>query len=591
MAAKSNTSALQIDKSSFFWVGNCGICHPGGGPAEFDRFGQRYFDPRTGQWGYEVLGRSAAEVGLDGDYTFAPGSGVARPAGHPTPPAEWNKTWVSEPDCLFCHASKRVLDGQANRNWIWRTATLKGMANLRDSDGAVVHSYLAAAAAGQGWFANLELAPTVPGNPPVATKLDLSYRAGVTNGDLVADADGHAAMPGRGIAKTPRDAACWGCHATPDLKKRGRVWFDADKDVHYRAFTRRNDADATNDVPAAEAQACTVCHPADYHHEIAKGDPFEGSVAAERNYRDFLSCRECHADGNAFGAPVPAGGDFHRQGHLDKLACQVCHIPHKEASAQLVVDNAATGVSLSFDTNQFLSADPDDPQNPDKSRWYPSLHLKADSDGVERLFLAKLLNVTWWGAWYHGPDGVANTADDYVRPVPLWRIRKVTGGQALPGATDDNGDGTVEVNRPDEIRLYIDQFRAEPSATPPGLGLAGPDDPDDYALIKGDKFWWLDEFGVVQTFALHAPAPGQPATEVVWLGAKVESAVPFAIDHNVLPKGAALRECVDCHVAPAQMLIGRKVLVDPFGPDAQATPIYREAREILAREGYVFLAN
>ena len=38
-----------MDKTSFWWVGLCGICHPGGGPSEFDRDGEMLYDHETGQ--------------------------------------------------------------------------------------------------------------------------------------------------------------------------------------------------------------------------------------------------------------------------------------------------------------------------------------------------------------------------------------------------------------------------------------------------------------------------------------------------------------------------------------------------------------
>jgi len=593
LAAKSNTDASQIDKSAFFWVGRCGICHPGGGPGEFDRWGQKYFDPRNGEWGFEKVGKTVAEVGLDGDYTFVAGSGVARPQGHPTPPAAWDKTWTSEPDCLFCHAAERTLDGQKNMNWIWRTATIRSMAGLVDSSGNGVPAFMAAAAAGQGWFSKMDLAPPVPDVPPTATVLDLDYTAGITSGELV-DANGSVALLGDAITRTPRDASCWGCHATPDLKKRARVWFDGDRDVHYRYWSGRSDNDPANDIAPDQSQVCSKCHEAGFNHQITKGDPFEGTVAAEFKYANLLSCRDCHADGNTHDAPVPKQDDYHTPGHLDRMSCQVCHIPHKESSAQLVVDNATSGVSTSYNTDVFLSADPLDPQSADKSRWFPSYHVKPDSDGVERLFPAKLLNVVWWGAWYHGADGLPNTADDFVRPIALWRIRKVTGGSAIAGTTDDNGDGTAEVNLPDEIRAYIALLRNDPMAATPGLGLGGNDDPNDYVLVKGDKVWWLDGDGLtgtVEEYHLHAADPANPNPAMDWLGAKLESATAFSIDHNVLEKTTALADCRGCHVNPSPNLLGRKILVDPFGPTPNAEPIYENNREIMRREGFRFFGN
>ncbi len=35
-----------MDKSSFYFVQNCGACHPGGGWGEFDRKGNIYYDDK-----------------------------------------------------------------------------------------------------------------------------------------------------------------------------------------------------------------------------------------------------------------------------------------------------------------------------------------------------------------------------------------------------------------------------------------------------------------------------------------------------------------------------------------------------------------
>ena len=54
-----------IDKSSFYIIKACGVYHPGGGPAEYDRKGNRYDefanDPENG------IIRNADNY-LDGDY-------------------------------------------------------------------------------------------------------------------------------------------------------------------------------------------------------------------------------------------------------------------------------------------------------------------------------------------------------------------------------------------------------------------------------------------------------------------------------------------------------------------------------------------
>jgi hypothetical protein len=85
LAPKTNTSARLIDMTSFdFVTATCGNCHPGGGPLEYDRDGNRYDawmrDPASG------LG-SGGENNLDGDYYKA----------------RWSETGVIEADCLLCH--------------------------------------------------------------------------------------------------------------------------------------------------------------------------------------------------------------------------------------------------------------------------------------------------------------------------------------------------------------------------------------------------------------------------------------------------------------------------------------------------------
>jgi hypothetical protein len=72
-----------IDMTSFdFVTATCGNCHPGGGPLEYDREGNRY-DEYMKKQGM----KSGDENGLDGDYFNA----------------RWTDTGVIEADCLLCH--------------------------------------------------------------------------------------------------------------------------------------------------------------------------------------------------------------------------------------------------------------------------------------------------------------------------------------------------------------------------------------------------------------------------------------------------------------------------------------------------------
>ncbi|MBW6461312.1 MAG: hypothetical protein K0B08_12140 [Bacteroidales bacterium] len=64
LSQKENNSARLMDMTSFsFITAGCGDCHPGGGPAEFDRKGNRY-DRFMVEMGYEPGGVND----FDGDY-------------------------------------------------------------------------------------------------------------------------------------------------------------------------------------------------------------------------------------------------------------------------------------------------------------------------------------------------------------------------------------------------------------------------------------------------------------------------------------------------------------------------------------------
>lgn len=572
MAAKQNTSPSQIDKTSFWYTGVCAVCHPGGGFTEFDRDGRKYFDVKTGLYGYETLGRTASEVALDGDYSEIVTSGASMGAlrnpvgGHEL----WKRTGVAEADCLFCHRADRTVAEGKNMNWIWRSASLRGKDALVDGAGNPVAAYAAASTAAQGWFSLLELDPTVPaGQPPLAKKLEIDYQKGVDAGSLVQDADGALRIPATAIATTPTDYACWGCHITPEVRKRGRVWFDPRKDVHYARFNGLPDTSPPVDSVSMKSTACSRCHPGEGgvngEHNIAKGGTTLGTVRDDTDYRGFRTCAECHTAGPDKDpeAPSPVSPIHTDFGHLDVLSCDACHIPHKSDAADMVVDNATTGSTIIYSTAKFLSEDPLNPAAPGDAKWWPDLKWKKDSDGASRLFPMKTLLSMWWGDW--DTRGTVPTDDDVVVPLPLWRVRQAA--KALPAGAmkDDTGDGTAEVNTVLEIQAWIAALKGNDSH---GNRFAR-----NPVLVKGGAIWY--EQG---TWVAHLETEGT--------GIKVESEHPFAADHNVLPAAAALGSaaaggCAECHNTwsgqPKSRVFDRLILKDPFDPDGK--PVYRTVKD------------
>lgn len=570
MAGKDNLQPSEIDKTSFFYTGLCSICHPGGGWGEYDRDGQLLYNADTGQFGYELLGKSSAQVAHDGDYS------VLNHQNGDIKLAPWDVTGLLEPDCLMCHRTQWTINGEKNMNWIWRAGTQRAREALVDDQGVSAPAFASAPAAGMGW-ANVTLKAGV--SPPQASDVTIDYSKGMANGSVLESA-GEYRVAGNQITKSPKDYACWGCHVTPDLKKRGRIWFDATKDVHYAGVNHLNpDDDPADAIAATESKVCTYCHTAGMTHSIAKGNANLGSVENETDYKDLRTCVDCHDQsvGNplrdaAATAMPPEDDEIHTSRHLRLLSCQSCHIPYKEGAADFVVDNATTGKTIGYKSNEFLSADPLNPADPDKSRWFPTLRMKQDKDGLMKLFPHKRLLSVWWGTWDQGgTPGLAALGDDVVHPIALWRVRGLTGGQPLPGTTDDNGDTKPEVNRPDEIMAYITALKGVDKY---GVQLAA-----NPVLVKGGAIWYEDPANPGQVLHLEYHDTGM----------KVESSHAFSIDHNVRDKSmawGALRKCTDCHFSRQTPVFDRKILVDPFDSDSAASPVYKTVRELTGVSPY-----
>ena len=227
------------------------------------------------------------------------------------------------------------------------------------------------------------------------------------------------------------------------------------------------------------------------------------------------------------------------------MSCEFCHIPYKQGSADLVVDNATTGSTIAYKTADLLSADPLDPQGADKTRWYPAFRAKVDKDGVSRLFPVKRLLSVWWGDW-DDRGTPADLTDDIIKPIPLWRVRQGLSGVA---ANDDNGDGKAEVNTTAEIQGHMAALRGNDSY---GVQIAA-----SPVLVKGGMVWF-ETGGVLQSFDYEDE------------GVHTESSHPFSVNHNVLPPSEALGStgCGECHASmnggQPTPVFDRDVLVDPF---------------------------
>ncbi len=352
MARKVNVSFSTIDKPAFTFVQNCGTCHPGGGFGEYDRKGNLYYDEATKKLGYELSDDNPL---FDGDYTSF-SDGVSH-YGSP-----WDKSGVSEADCLICH-----LKGY---QWSERGAALKG------------GLFKYGPTIGAGW-ATLKSSHDESGNSK-ADEVTVDYTK-----KEVGDFENLHLQ----IVRKPPDENCWSCHAVPDGKKRGLQW-SPETDAHK-----------------AKGMNCISCHPSDKEHNFAKGNTIQETVRDDLD-NTMYSCEDCHYRRKDRKAPSYRHPFSPR--HMKRIACETCHIPFQNGPADLVYDLASTGSTITYETSKFLSADTFDPKKPfggpAPMAWYPQIR-----EFKGRIIPVKSLIVLYWGDLDEKTNG--------VKPIILWKIR------------------------------------------------------------------------------------------------------------------------------------------------------------------------
>ncbi len=498
LAPKKNASARAIDMTSFdFVTAPCGNCHPGGGPMELDREGKRYDawmrDPASGL-------SAGGENGLDGDYYKA----------------RWSETGVIEADCLLCHSPEydfmRRNGELANLNFRW------------------------AATAGAGFGS-------------VSGKVNASEQPAVSYDKSRFDAQGNVLVH---IAPEPRNETCLTCHAKPDWKKRGAA-FTARTDVHMAAGLR------CVDCHAAGSKAADPRIRGREVHQFGKGDDPSGWV---RNDLDdtVRSCKNCHIDGwrnapRATHAWLPPL-------HLEKIACQTCHIPTRAVKSALVQ------VSDVYNTAPRITPPPKHIwtfYDQDMAFWnhYGELDLftvKDEPTDVTRptlirykgkIYPANRVHSAWVGFEEQGKPGLNQL---YMKDVfQMWtqhRADPKTKYPELAKITDDNQDGIIEVNRPEEIDALLAATKAYLTAT------AFP--------LAGRRLVWVSD-----SKACYSSIECRDLPRDSWEATAYASVYKFS--HDVSPSRAALGSggCTDCHRSDSPFFQGAVLDTVFTGDDAR----------------------
>ena len=497
LSPKKNESARTIDMTSFsFITAGCGECHPGGGPAEYDRSGFRY-DKYMLDKGYEPGGLND----LDGDYYQA----------------RWSETGVLEADCMICH--------QPGYNNEIRKQQLK------------VLNFRWAATAGSGLA---KITGSVDSKTPITVSYDVS----------MFDASGKLSPH---IVREPRTEACLFCHAQPGWKKRGAN-FDPRTDVHLRAGMK-----------------CVDCHPAGSKalddrineremHQFAKGDDPGGKV---RNDLDntVIDCNYCHTNGY-MGAPVA----LHRwlpDLHLDYISCQTCHIPERYVKAAQVQagDVINPGTKIPSKGKQLWVF-----YGPDMKYYnhYGNMGMMGFDDKPTDIFrpvLAKYngkirpvnrVHSAWPGIEVEGKPGLMQPKMSDIHKMWEDHMNDPSLYPGLSLITDDNDDGVLEVNRPEEIEALISAVTSMLNKT-------------NYPM-EGKRVVWAMNERVYTS-----------GSDYYTIDKELWEASPYAnmhtYNHDVFPAraGLGINGCTDCHSLSSEFFYA-SIVKYPFGEDGK--PVY-----------------
>ena len=437
------------------------------------------------------------ENGLDGDYYKA----------------RWSETGVIEADCLLCHMPEYDLNRRnrelANLNFRWAATAGAGFGNLTGK---------------------------VTANEQVIVTYDKSRF----------DAEGNAIVH---IAPEPRNETCLNCHFKPDWKKRGAA-YSARTDVHLLAGLR------CVDCHAAGSRAADPRIRGREVHQFGKGDDPSGWV---RNDLDntVRSCENCHLEGwrnapRATHAWLPPL-------HMEKIACQACHIPVRAVKSALMqasdVYNPAPRITP-----------------PPKHIWtfydqemafwnhYGELELFTGKDEPTNLtrptlirykgkiYPANRVHSSWVGFEEDGKPGLNQLfMKDFFQMWTQHRADPKNKHPKLATITDDNRDGIVEVNRAEEIDALLAATRAYLQAT--GFPMAGRRPvwvSDSRAYSSSNEWRELDRHEFEAT----------------------AYASVYKFSHDIAPAKAALGSagCSDCHRRESPLFQGA-VLDVPFDGD------------------------
>jgi len=347
---------------------------------------------------------AGGDNGLDGDFYKA----------------RWSETGVIEADCMLCHLPEY---DYKKRNAMIDSLNFKWTATEGSGLGKVEGS--------------------VKSGETVKVTYDI----------FKFDLDGKLSMH---FVREPRNETCLNCHAKPDWKKKGTD-FSSRRDVHI-----------------AVGLKCVDCHPAGSstsnelirgkeEHNFGKGDDPGGFV---RNDLDntVRTCENCHIDGY-LNAPQ-AKHSWLPPLHLEKIACQTCHIPEKSVKSALVqvsdvynngpkISPPAKHIWTFYDQNMNYWNHYGE-LNMFTARDMPTDEFKPEYVSYkDKIYPVNSVHSAWPGISTEGKEGLDQPKMKDIYTMWTAHLSDKSKFPLLDIITDDNGDKIPEVNKEEEIDAFI----------------------------------------------------------------------------------------------------------------------------------------
>ncbi|RLD50428.1 MAG: hypothetical protein DRI97_17055 [Bacteroidetes bacterium] len=331
------------------------------------------------------------------------------------------------------------------------------------------------------------------------------------------------------LVKEPRNEACLWCHAKPGWKKRG---------ANFRART---------DVHLSAGLKCVDCHVAGMSadndlirgkevHQFGKGDDPGGHVRDDLD-NTMRTCTDCHNNG-ILGAPL-AKHAWLPPLHLEKIACQTCHIPERTVKSAYFVasDVFNPGAKIPTKGKHLWTF-----YDPNMNYWnhYGDLEMMGYDDKPtfsfkpelvkykNMIYPANRVHTAWPAIQTNGEPGLMQPRMGDIYKMWIAHFKNPASYAALSRIVDDNNDQVIEVNSPEEIDALI------ASVTEKLMEINYP--------LEGKHVVWVMNNRVYQSGNEYTELPMEP-----WEASPYGNVHTY--NHDIFPAKSALGKngCTDCH--------------------------------------------